>query len=77
VRKSQRQPQPPEGNTTILGLRPPLGTFRGNSRRPVHEHNGRLHLVAMLAARAAAACPDFVALQEQVIGGQGGRVHTV
>ena len=52
----ERQPhtQPADRSRAILRLRPALGGLGHDAGRVMHEHDGRLDLVAMLPSRAAA-----------------------
>ena len=73
----ERQPhtQPADRGRAILRLRAALGGLGHDAGRVMHEHDGRLDLVAMLPSRAAATGARLVAVAKQVVRGQGGRVH--
>jgi len=55
----QLKSQPLQGNTPIVSLTAAFICLRGNAGWAVLEHNRRLHFVAVLPPRTAAAGPSF------------------
>ena len=71
------QAQTLDGHDAIFKLLAAFGGGRFSARRKMPDVHRRLHLVAMLSARARGAAEADLALFEQVFFGNGGgmRVH--
>jgi hypothetical protein len=66
----QSKPQPANCHLLILGLTTPLACFGGDAGRPMLDDDGRLNLVAVLAARTASPLSYDVAIGQQFSFGQ-------
>jgi hypothetical protein len=70
-----RAPEPPDRDPTVLGLAAAFAGLGSEPRGAVQQHHGRLHLVAVLPAGAAAPGAGLVAVAQERGLGKGGGVH--
>jgi hypothetical protein len=73
----QVQAEPEQGVLAIFGLAAPLVGLGGDAGGHVEQHDGRLHLVAVLPTGARAAQATRAAVGQQVLGIEGGGVDLV
>ena len=73
--QGEREPESLERDPAVVGLAAAFAGFRRDSGGVVQEHNGRLHLVAVLAAGATTPGAGLVAIAQKRGVGESSGMH--